>query len=341
MSAETTQSNNWVQLQANVFTRWVQNRLKGYKNVHIDKITKDLSNGVALVELAETLTHKNAPRNWSTSPERTVDMVQNCDLAIDMFAKDGVDLVGISGKDINDNNEKLILGIIWSLILHYSIGQSVQINHENTKKNVKNDLQTKTKNEIKLLKSWAIDRTENYPNVHNFEPYELSMCALLDSYVPNKINYYSLNPSDTEHNSKLATNVMNDLGIPILIYPDDVLSNSTIDDKTLLTQLSCMKSVLESGLLHDMSCQIKKMKNQILNLKVIMKVNMIKNHQQRKKMILQCQLIHQMKPTTTIINNLHMMISIIKIMHIQSNNKEIQYYIKEISNWSKIKINII
>lgn len=64
MSAEVTQSNNWVQLQANVFTRWVQNQLRGYKNIHVDKITKDLSNGVALVELAKTLTHKDTPRDW-------------------------------------------------------------------------------------------------------------------------------------------------------------------------------------------------------------------------------------------------------------------------------------
>lgn len=248
MSAEVTQSNNWVQLQANVFTRWVQNQLRGYKNVHVDKITKDLSNGVALIELAKTLTHKDTPRDWSNLPKRTVDMVQNCDLAVEMFQKDGVDLVGISGKDINDNNEKLILGLVWSLILHYSIGRSVQID---TKKNLQNDSKRKSKNEISALKSWALERTENYPNIHNFKPYELSMCALLDSYVPNRINYYSLNPDDKENNSKLATSVMNDLEIPILIYPDDVKNNdSNIDDKTLLTQLSCMKSVLENSALN-------------------------------------------------------------------------------------------
>ena len=243
MSTQTSQSNEWIQLQINVFSRWVQNQLKDQTNVHVDKITKDLSDGVALVELAKKLTQKDTPRNWSISPKRTVEMVQNCDLAVDMFTKDGVNLVGISGKDVNDNNEKLILGLIWSLILHYSIGKSI---HTQSVKNNDSTEEKAIKNETKVLKSWAIERTENYPNIHNFMPYELSMCALLDSYVPERINYYSLDPKDTDHNATLATTVMNDLGIPILIYPEDVKNNdSRIDDKTLLTQLSTMKSVLE------------------------------------------------------------------------------------------------
>ncbi|KAK8883680.1 hypothetical protein M9Y10_042777 [Tritrichomonas musculus] len=246
MTTEVPQSEDWVQLQVNVFTRWVQNQLKSNSNIHIDTITKDLSNGVALVELAKTLTHKDTPRTWTESPKRTVDMVQNCDLAIDMFSKDGVNLVGISGKDVNDNNEKLILGLVWSLILHYSIGKLSHLNLDSSKQNSSEDIKNAVKNETRMLKSWAIERTENYPNVHNFSPYELSMCALLDSYVPNKINYYSLNPQDTDHNANLATNVMNELGIPIFIYPEDVKSHSSqVDDKTLLTQLSSMKTVLE------------------------------------------------------------------------------------------------
>ena len=78
------------------------------------------------------------------------------------------------------------------------------------------------------------------------------MCALLDSYVPEKINYYSLNPSDSEHNSELATNVMNELGIPILVYPDDIAkTGNKVDQKTLLTQLSTAKVVLDNKLLRD------------------------------------------------------------------------------------------
>ncbi|KAK8838554.1 GTPase activator activity protein [Tritrichomonas musculus] len=245
-------NKDWIRLQVNVFSRWVENQLKGHADVQIENITKDLSNGVALVELAEVLTQKNAPRNWVESPKMNVQKVQNCDLAIDMFTKDGVQLVGISGKDVSDNNEKLILGLIWSLILHYSIGKSitsvVSSNKINSVQSNKAELTPRTmiNKKTNALKSWAIERTMNYPNITNFSPYELSMCALLDSYVPEKINYYSLNPSEVEHNTKLASDVMSELGIPVYITSDEVNHFDTnMDDKTLLTQLASMKTVLD------------------------------------------------------------------------------------------------
>ena len=204
--------DEWIPLQVKVFTRWVNTNLRNTKENQVEDITKDLTNGVALVQLAQTLTRKDASRQWAQDPKRNVDMVQNCDLAVDMFEKDGVKLVGISGKDVNDNNQKLILGLIWSLILHYSIGQSVDSDAPSKENNAQG--QKSSKNNKEALLSWANDRISEYPNINNFQPYDLSMCALLDSYVPEKINYYSLNPTDSKHNSELATNVMDELGIP-------------------------------------------------------------------------------------------------------------------------------
>ena len=105
----STRSEDWIPLQIKVFTRWVNGQLKAGNCDTIGEITKDLSNGVPLVELAQILTQKDAPHKWAKEPKRNIDQVMNCDLSVDMFSKDGVKLIGISGKDINDNNEKLIL----------------------------------------------------------------------------------------------------------------------------------------------------------------------------------------------------------------------------------------
>lgn len=94
------------------------------------------------------------------------------------------------------------------------------------------------------LHKWAIDRTENYPNVHNFEPYDLAICALLDSFVPDKINYMSLNPANRQENMELAKKVMEELNVPVLIYPEDLTDG--IDKKSVLTQLSEVKTHLQS-----------------------------------------------------------------------------------------------
>ncbi|KAK8884628.1 actinin alpha 2 [Tritrichomonas musculus] len=136
-------------------------------------------------------------------------MVTNNDMAIDMFTRDGVQFVGISGKDIHDSKEKLVLGLVWTLILRYSIGQSIDTDSKvNSTSAVSSS--ASSKNNKDALMQWAIERTENYPNINDFKPYDLSMCALLDSYVPDKINFYSLNAQDTQHNAELATKVMKD-----------------------------------------------------------------------------------------------------------------------------------
>ena len=253
-------NEQWIPLQANVFSRWVSSKLK--RTNHPIDITKDLSDGTALVELAQTLTHHKVEREWAQKPNLNVEKVQNCDLAIDMFSKDGVRLVGISGKDINDNNEKLILGLIWSLILHYSIGESIQrnsfgdeiINSKDNNSITNNYFESEDQKvyshteQQQVLMDWATKRIEKYPNITDFEPYELAMCALLDSYFPDKIRYDTLKPENHLNNSELATDVMIEYGIPVFIYTDDLKKNNyEVDNKTLLTQLAFVKTAIDNA----------------------------------------------------------------------------------------------
>lgn len=261
--------DEWIPLQNKVFTRWVSSHINSFDKKGINDITKDLSNGVALIELAENLTHKKAPNHWAQHPNFKVEEVTNCDIAIDMFQKDGVQIVGISGKDINDNNQKLILGLIWSLIYHYSIGQSINnsIHYEvdtsddrkdnNEVMEVKHsaimDKAIKEANRMALL-SWAEKRIRNYPNIKDFVPYELIICALLDSYFPEKVKYENLKPENHLDNLKLAISIMKDLNIPVYVYPEDLSKNNNkVDMKTLLTQLSSAKIVLDNVVTHDNS----------------------------------------------------------------------------------------
>lgn len=254
-------SDQWIPLQNKVFTRWVSTHIRSVDSKGITDITKDLSNGVALIELAEILTKKKAPKNWCQTPNYAVEKVTNCDIALDMFEKDGVQLVGISGKDISDNNEKLILGLIWSLILHYSIGQSLnnsvhyEVDMSDDRKDNNNievnhtkimDETIKAAEKMALL-SWAEKRIRNYPNIEKFVPYDLVICALLDSYFPEKIQYKDLKPENHQENLKIANSIMNDLKIPIFVYPEDLSKNNNqVDMKTLLTQLSAAKVILDN-----------------------------------------------------------------------------------------------
>lgn len=147
----------------------------------------------------------------------------NFDLALDLFSKDGVHFIGISGRDINESYEKLIFELAWAIISHYSIGNN-----------------KKSKDSFLL---WANKRTQNYQNIQNFSPYGLSLCALLGSYTPYKINYESLDQKESERNFQLA---MEKFVISVFIYPDDLNNQeSKFDQLILLAQLSAAKTVLE------------------------------------------------------------------------------------------------
>ncbi|KAK8857753.1 alpha-actinin [Tritrichomonas musculus] len=235
----STQNNNEnIPLQVKIYSRWVSTQLtKGNADIQVHDISKDLSNGVALVELAKILTGKEPKHDWAHAPKKPIEMIKNADLSVQMFFEDGVHLIGIAGKDVHDNNVKLLRGYIWTLIERYSIGRSTFAD--------KSKANNRTKNIRDILKQWAIDRTANYPNIHNFQPYSLAMCALLDTYAPDKINYYKLNPNDSTHNAQLAAKVLKELDVPVYILPDDVNDSVAIDEKALLTQLSAAKIYLE------------------------------------------------------------------------------------------------
>ena len=140
---------SFAKLQTKVFSRWVSKQLKGLSEQQVNDITKDLTNGIALIDLATILTHKKSLKQYNQMPKRNIDMIQNCDLAINMFTKDGVNLSGITGKNINENNEKLILGFIWSLITHYSVNKSM--NSEKSKNNQKDNSKLEKENQNSLI----------------------------------------------------------------------------------------------------------------------------------------------------------------------------------------------
>lgn len=91
----------------------------------MNDITKDLTNCVELIELAEILTHKEPPSNWTHDSKHIEQMLTNNYMTIDMFMKDCVHFVGISGKGIYVSKQKLVFCLVWTLIWWYSINESI------------------------------------------------------------------------------------------------------------------------------------------------------------------------------------------------------------------------
>lgn len=93
-------------LQTAVFSRWVLVELRGKTESNFKDITKDLSNGVVLVELAHVLTKRKVSENWYRNPNTPEENLKNCEIAFQMFRMDGFKVAGITPKDFSENNER-------------------------------------------------------------------------------------------------------------------------------------------------------------------------------------------------------------------------------------------
>lgn len=137
-------------------------------------------------------------------------------------------MTNIGAEDIVDGNRKIILGLIWTLILRFTISD---INAEGM-----------TAKEGLLL--WCQRKTACYPGVEvrDFSGSwndGLAFCALLDIHRPDLIDFDSLDPKDHRGNMQLAFEIAtNDIGIPALLDVEDVCDVARPDDRSLMTYIA-------------------------------------------------------------------------------------------------------
>lgn len=137
-------------------------------------------------------------------------------------------MTNIGAEDVVDGNRKIILGLIWTLILRFTISD---INEEGM-----------TAKEGLLL--WCQRKTACYDevDVRNFTDSwndGLAFCALLDIHRPDLIDYDSLDKDDHRGNMQLAFEIAHkEIGIPDLLDVEDVCDVAKPDERSLMTYIA-------------------------------------------------------------------------------------------------------
>ena len=72
----------------------------------------------------ETLSGRKVARH-NKKPTFRSQKLENVNIALSFLERDGLTLVNIDSTDIVDGKLKLILGLVWTLILHYSISMPI------------------------------------------------------------------------------------------------------------------------------------------------------------------------------------------------------------------------
>jgi actinin alpha len=136
--------------------------------------------------------------------------IANVNKALEYIRSKGVKLVSLNAETIVDGNQKMILGLIWTLILRFAI-QDISVG----------DLSARDG-----LLLWCQRKTEPYENVNvqNFSDSwkdGLAFCALIHRHRPELIDYNNLNPRDPIGNLNLAFDVADKhLDIPRMLDPE-------------------------------------------------------------------------------------------------------------------------
>ncbi|XP_078597424.1 filamin-C-like isoform X32 [Branchiostoma floridae x Branchiostoma japonicum] len=220
----------WKRIQKNTFTRWCNEHLKK-ANKNINDLETDLSDGLRLIALIEVLSHKRIPR-YNKRPTFRAMKLENVSAALQFLEDEHIKIVNIDSSDIVNGKLKLILGLIWTLILHYSISMPMWEGDD--------EPAVKQTPKEKLL-GFVQAKVPDLP-VKNFNKdwNDGKACgALVDACAPGLCpDWEDWNPNDKVKNCEEAMDLADKwLGVPKLLSPEDMASPH-VDDLSVMTYVS-------------------------------------------------------------------------------------------------------
>ncbi|XP_046641662.1 filamin-A-like isoform X3 [Daphnia pulicaria] len=223
----------WKRIQQNTFTRWANEHLKTVDKF-IGSLETDLSDGLKLIALVEVLSGKKLPKH-TKKPTFRSQKLENVSVALKFLEHDeGIRIVNIDSSDIVDCKLKLILGLIWTLILHYSISMPMWEGDDGSRDG-------KGPTPKQRLMGWIQSKIPDMPitNFTNDWNDGRAIGALVDGVAPGLCPDWSdWDPKDALQNATEAMGLADDwLKIPQLVKPEEMV-NPNVDELSMMTYLS-------------------------------------------------------------------------------------------------------
>ncbi|GAB7362433.1 hypothetical protein MBLNU230_g2755t1 [Neophaeotheca triangularis] len=218
--------DTWVKVQEKTFGKWLNSKL-GARDIQINDLVADLSDGTVLIHLLEILSNESLGR-YASRPKLRVQRFENVNIALDFIKSRRIQLTNIGAEDVVDGNRKIVLGLIWMLILRFTIS----------------DINAEGLSAKEGLLLWCQRKTACYEEVHvaDFSGSwndGLAFCALLDIHRPDLIDYDTLDKSDHRGNMQLAFDIASkEIGIPDLLDVEDVCDVAKPDERSLMTYIA-------------------------------------------------------------------------------------------------------
>ncbi|CAJ0587674.1 unnamed protein product, partial [Mesorhabditis spiculigera] len=236
----------------NTFTRWVNNHLKKVPE-QIQNLESDLSDGLKLIKLVEVLAQRHVGR-YSAQVKFRHQKLENVSVALNFLQKDeGIKIVNIDSSHIVDQNKKLILGLIWTLILHYSIAIHMEDDERPEHEPDKTPKQR--------LLAWVRKKLPEDVPVTNFTNDwndGLALGSLVNSISPDSLSdWRHWEPDEALENTRRAMKAASeDLGVAPLITPEELI-NPNVDEKSVMTYLAQFPQQLKERKKASLEAEVK------------------------------------------------------------------------------------
>ncbi|CAA7270705.1 unnamed protein product [Cyclocybe aegerita] len=201
--------------QQRTFCKWLNTKLEANGYPPMSSLVKDLSDGVRLIQLMEIMGDTSLGR-YNKNPRMRVQKAENVNKALEFITSRGVKLTNIGPEDIIDGNLKLILGMIWTLILRFTIA----------------DISEEGLSAKEGLLLWCQRKTEPYKEV-DVQDFSHS--------VPSFIvigQTCSITISSTRHSPTRRRLAAEHLNIPQLLEVEDLCDSAHPDERSVMTYIA-------------------------------------------------------------------------------------------------------
>ncbi|VDM31473.1 unnamed protein product [Hydatigera taeniaeformis] len=169
-----------------------------------------------------------------------IHCLENVEKSLAFLDRLNVHLENIGAHDIVDGNNRIILGLIWTIILRFQV-QNISV-IERVRHVGHEDAIGLRRNSTEALLLWCKAKTQAYPNVSvtNFTTSwrdGLAFNALIHKHRPDLIDFASLSPDEPLRNLHIAfTTAERCLGIAKLLDPEDIVVGEP-EEKSIITYL--------------------------------------------------------------------------------------------------------
>lgn len=210
--ASKAEKKAWVQVQKKTFTRWVNVQLSERMKKVTELIDGGLDDGIMLCNLLEVISSKRIKHNKVC--RNNFHKTENLNAALKFMRKEGLVLVNTGSTDIQEHNERIILGMIWTIILRYQINKGEG-------GSPKQDLLDWVN---KQIAPYGLTPRQCRNFTRDFQNGEV-LNALCDSLEPGLVDMKQVIGAAPMRNNAQALNIAeSDLGIPPLLDPADIVA---------------------------------------------------------------------------------------------------------------------